>query len=140
MGEDGNKDTNCSIKLNNAVGKTQEELFRLAHVFTFITLMSCPGGAGVYVQSDCGNRSSDDAQSLRHSWLGGQHSAHLLFRIHEVCSVSQFVYNTQNTCSVHLSSSFSCLICHFTFCVVYNRRRSVYQQLLVFTVYIRFQY
>lgn len=47
--------------------------------------LSSPGGAGVHVQSDRGNRSLDDAQSLRYSRLGGQLIAHLLFRIHEVC-------------------------------------------------------
>lgn len=44
----------------------------------------CAGGAGVHVQPDRRNRSSDDAQSLRSCRLGGQLSAHHLFRIHEV--------------------------------------------------------
>lgn len=55
------------------------------------SIMSSPGGAGVYVQSDCGNRSADDAQSLRYSRLGGQHRTHLLFRIYEVSLVSERV-------------------------------------------------
>lgn len=49
-----------------------------------ILLVSSIGGVGVHVQSDCGDGSSDDAQSLCRSWLGGQLSANLLFRIHEV--------------------------------------------------------
>lgn len=49
-----------------------------------VVLVSWSGGAGVHVQPDCGNRSSDDAQSLRHSRLGGQLGSHFLFRIYEV--------------------------------------------------------
>lgn len=67
-----------------------------------ILLMSSIGGLGVHVQSDCGDRSSDNAQSLRHSWLGGQLSANLFFRIHEVSidlSLTQFVSNRENTCT-----------------------------------------
>lgn len=47
-------------------------------------LVSTPGGAGVHVQPDCGNRSSDNAQSLRYSRMGGQLGAHHVFGIHEV--------------------------------------------------------
>lgn len=50
-----------------------------APVFT-----SSPGGAGLHVQPDRGDRSSDDAQGLRYSWMGGQHSSHHIPRIHEV--------------------------------------------------------
>ena len=57
----------------------------VGHVFMPpISLMSSPGGAGVYVQPHCGNWSSDDAQSLRYGRLGGQHITPLLFRIYEV--------------------------------------------------------
>lgn len=47
-------------------------------------VVSSPGGAGVHVQPDCGDRSSDDAQSLRSSRVGGQLGPHHLFRIYEV--------------------------------------------------------
>uniref|UniRef100_A0A8P4GN70 Amino acid transporter transmembrane domain-containing protein n=1 Tax=Dicentrarchus labrax TaxID=13489 RepID=A0A8P4GN70_DICLA len=47
-------------------------------------LVSSPGGAGVHVQSDRGNRSSDDAQSLRYSRLGGQLVTPHLLRVHEL--------------------------------------------------------
>lgn len=42
------------------------------------------GGAGVHVQPDCWNRSSDDAPGLRHGRLGGEPGAHHLPGIHEV--------------------------------------------------------
>lgn len=42
------------------------------------------GGAGVHVQPDCRNRSSDDAPGLRHGRLGGEPGAHHLPGIHEV--------------------------------------------------------
>lgn len=46
--------------------------------------MSSPGGAGLHVQSDRGDRSSDDAQGLRYSWMGGQPGSHHISRVHEV--------------------------------------------------------
>lgn len=46
--------------------------------------MSSPGGAGLHVQSDCGDRSSDDAQGLRYSRMGGQLGPHHVSRVHEV--------------------------------------------------------
>lgn len=49
--------------------------------------MSPLGGAGVHVQPDCGNRSSDDAPSIRRRRLGGQLVAHLLPGVHEVQEV-----------------------------------------------------
>lgn len=44
------------------------------------------GGAGLHVQSDRGDRSSDHAPGLRYSWMGGQLGAHHLLGIHEVPS------------------------------------------------------
>lgn len=46
--------------------------------------MSSPGGAGLHVQSDRGDRSSDDAQGFRYSWMGGQLGSHHISRVHEV--------------------------------------------------------
>lgn len=47
-------------------------------------VMIALGGAGLHVQSHRGNGSSDNAQGLRYSRMGGQLSSHHLFRIHEV--------------------------------------------------------
>lgn len=55
-----------------------------------------PGGAGVHVQPDCGNRSSDDAPGLRHGRLGGEPGAHHLPGIHEVKVVLVAVGTTQH--------------------------------------------
>lgn len=46
--------------------------------------MSSPGGAGLHVQSDRGDRSSDDAQGLRYGRMGGQLGSHHFSRVHEV--------------------------------------------------------
>lgn len=52
--------------------------------FTCVLFMSSPGGAGLHVQSDRGDRSSDDAQGLRYSRMGGQLGSHHISRVHEV--------------------------------------------------------
>lgn len=54
-------------------------------------LMISLGGFGLHVQSHRGNRSSDDAQGLRYSRMGGQLSSHHLFRIHEVPRRSSYL-------------------------------------------------
>lgn len=56
----------------------------LSLFFTYVPFMCSPGGAGLHVQSDRGDRSSDDAQGLCYSWMGGQLGSHHISRVHEV--------------------------------------------------------
>lgn len=63
------------------------ELFRTIKKKTLNRLSL--GGAGVHVQPDRWNRSSDDAPGLRHGRLGGEPGAHHLPGIHEVNTVAE---------------------------------------------------
>lgn len=65
--------------------------------------MSSPGGAGLHVQSDRGDRSSDDAQGLRYSRMGGQLGSHHISRVHEVLQCCSAETNVETSAQMGAS-------------------------------------